>query len=540
MRIYTRELSESYYTAEQLAEIIECMAYANISLFTYGEYTITYVIEWADREEAATYGEYEAFACMSADRLKAECEECGEIMYIRDMEYIKLNQTSRWRDDGDPHVFCPTCLEENYYQCDACSKWFELDGEEHEVDGQRYCDDCFCETFSTCEECGDVILSDDALVTENSEVLCESCYREHYARCCCCGHEISRDDSRLAEEDDYCEECFMERFEICDECGEVVRNSDAREMDGNIVCDSCYRDARHNILDHSANVAWVYYPESANRNKDRLGLEIEIDGGGESDSKAGQILDAMGRNRFIIKTDGSLDEGLEIISHPMTLNYILSLNWNEYFKLMLKLGYTAHNNGRCGLHISLSRQTTGTTTEKRKAVLINLLWIFQQWKDELIRFSRRSNGRAEQWAKILSGYDDAEQLYRICLNEGKYQAVSPRNEYRIEIRLWRGTLNVNTFKATCQLTAEIMRLAKRHSLEEIKALTWTEFVLGLKGKYIELDKYLIDKRLMPSDIIAAGLSNLFAECLDLANANTPLVRDDDRPEYNTVMEARAY
>ena len=55
-----------------------------------------------------------------------------------------------------------------------------------------------------------------------------------------------------------------------------------------------------------------------------MGVELEIDGAGELDSKASQILDVANRGGLELlycKHDGSLDDGFELVSHPMSLEY---------------------------------------------------------------------------------------------------------------------------------------------------------------------------------------------------------------------------
>ena len=51
-----------------------------------------------------------------------------------------------------------------------------------------------------------------------------------------------------------------------------------------------------------------------------FGVELEVDDGGEDCDYAEQLLSITGK-RMYIKHDGSLDEGFEMVTHPMTLEY---------------------------------------------------------------------------------------------------------------------------------------------------------------------------------------------------------------------------
>lgn len=51
---------------------------------------------------------------------------------------------------------------------------------------------------------------------------------------------------------------------------------------------------------------------------------MEIDGAGERDSAANRLMDianGSGREHLYCKHDGSLDDGIELVTHPMTLTY---------------------------------------------------------------------------------------------------------------------------------------------------------------------------------------------------------------------------
>ena len=69
-----------------------------------------------------------------------------------------------------------------------------------------------------------------------------------------------------------------------------------------------------------------------------LGVELEVAGGGEDEENAQWINEALGENNCYIMHDGSLRnedgevDGLEITTHPCTLEYHKSLNYKEVFE----------------------------------------------------------------------------------------------------------------------------------------------------------------------------------------------------------------
>jgi hypothetical protein len=82
---------------------------------------------------------------------------------------------------------------------------------------------------------------------------------------------------------------------------------------------------------------------------------------------------------------------------------------------------------------------------------------------------------------------------------GRYVAVNLCNYSTVEFRLFRGTLNYNTFLATLQLVDELCHVCKDRSDTEIEGLSWSEFVGNIKDKD-ELIKYLKSKRLYINEI----------------------------------------
>ena len=64
-------------------------------------------------------------------------------------------------------------------------------------------------------------------------------------------------------------------------------------------------------------------------------MELEIDGAGEYGSNAKKLLRIANEEeeRIYCKHDGSLEEGFEIVTHPMSLSYQLQqIPWEQICK----------------------------------------------------------------------------------------------------------------------------------------------------------------------------------------------------------------
>lgn len=196
-----------------------------------------------------------------------------------------------------------------------------------------------------------------------------------------------------------------------------------------------------------------------------FGVELEIDGAGEYGSNAKKLLRIANEEeeRIYCKHDGSLEEGFEIVTHPMSLSYQLQqIPWEQICKGAVDLGYTSHQAGTCGLHVHVSRLAFGETEEQQDTAIARVLYFFEKHWEELLKFSRRTQHQLDQWA---SRYGYKEQPMEILdhakkgYHGGRYTCVNLTNRDTIEFRMFRGTLKYNTLIATLQLVDRICDVA---------------------------------------------------------------------------------
>jgi len=107
-----------------------------------------------------------------------------------------------------------------------------------------------------------------------------------------------------------------------------------------------------------------------------FGVELEIDEAGEDNRNAENILSIgnyHGENIYC-KHDGSLEDGFEIVTHPMSLDYHLhEMPWNDILYEARSLGYTSHMAGTCGLHVHVSRAAFGASEAWQECCIARVL-----------------------------------------------------------------------------------------------------------------------------------------------------------------------
>ena len=366
-------------------------------------------------------------------------------------------------------------MKESKPKCEVCSICGEVftDDKLVELDGKRLCPECLSRETIVCSHCGERIWSVDNQGTLNMP-LCQECYDEHYTSCVECGRIIHREDARY------------------ENCGDEP------------LCYRCYEDSRgHDYIED-----YYYKPEPIfyGSGKRFFGVELEVDCGGEIDDNAAAVMrigNGNGLEHIYCKHDGSLSEGFEIVTHPMTLSYHLKeMPWKRMLTRLKSMSYLSHQANTCGLHIHVNRTSLGETYNDQEETIARILYFFEKNWEELLKFSRRTKYQLERWAARYGYKDKPKDILdhaKTSANNGRYSCVNLQNCNTVEFRMFRGTLKLNTIIATLQLVNRICDVAFPLSDEEIKEMSWTTFVSGCVEP--ELIEYLKERRIYVNEPI---------------------------------------
>lgn len=351
--------------------------------------------------------------------------------------------------------------------CGVCGRKIPL-SQGTKFDGLLFCDPCLEQETTTCVQCGTRIWNDENSGDSHTP-LCASCYERYYISCARCGEIIHYDDA--------CYNAPDEDVPLCMSC-------------------STRRQENHQIHDYYYKPIPIFYGNGPRY----FGVELEIDGAGEVNTNAERICDIAecnGAEYLYCKHDGSLEEGFELVTHPMSLPYHLNnMPWAQILRSAASMGYLSHQADTCGLHIHVNRTAFGETERKQDACIARILYFFEKHWEELLKFSRRSQYQLDRWAARY-GYKDRPQDILEHAKKGahasRYTCVNLTNSQTVEFRIFRGTLKYNTLIATLQLVDRVCDVALFLSDEEIKAMSWTTFVSGCTQP--ELVQYLKERRL---------------------------------------------
>ncbi len=116
-------------------------------------------------------------------------------------------------------------------------------------------------------------------------------------------------------------------------------------------------DRNRSIHDYGYKPEPIFYGDS----KRYFGVELEIDGAGKDSDNADELLSIANKDEehIYIKGDGSLDDGMELVTYPMSLDCHKDFQWDEIMKKAIYLGYRSHQTSTCGLHVHVNRDCLG-------------------------------------------------------------------------------------------------------------------------------------------------------------------------------------
>ena len=255
-----------------------------------------------------------------------------------------------------------------------------------------------------------------------------------------------------------------------------------------------------------------------------FGVELEVeprnDGGNVRMDRydLSDAIDSVPGGRTYCKSDGSLESGVEIVSHPGTLaHHMYVMHWRQICRTCEKAGFRSHDARNCGLHVHVGRKQLGNTDDERDEVVRKVQTLFSLYSAELTRFSRRTLRRLNEWAPIRTysgisrSMDPVELQHWADRNletysddhNDRYTAVNVTNGATVEIRIFRGTLKRDTLIAAIQLVSNIFEYAMTHTWADVLASTWAD--VAAYKPYKEITAYMEARGLLSEDDAPATL-----------------------------------
>ena len=321
------------------------------------------------------------------------------------------------------------------------------------------------------------------------EWRCTICTKDYYEShggvdnftfCDSCDTMVHNHNTGTYRDERYCSSCISEHVYDCDECGSEVWSGRGHD---------CEENERNNII-HS----YGYKPNPIffGKGSYHMGFELEVETRTISRHEGAQMAQDILGNHAYMKSDGSLNDGFEIVTHPHTLEYYQEkFEWSVLTKLK-RNGHRSWDTTTCGLHVHVSREAFGGQVEWNT----NPQDIMHMQAHQL-RFMKLIYDNERQVARIAgrpsnsyASFSDKGRLVRKVKHgqsrDGHCAAVNTENYATIEIRVFKGSLRKERVLSALEfVTAGVEYTRDLKVTGTNTALSWLRFAAYVSNESVK-------------------------------------------------------
>lgn len=357
----------------------------------------------------------------------------------------------------------------------------ETENNEQEMPEPPSCDWCSNDTDTVDDDGNDV--REQVERRGDIEQICTDCYENYHQSCDQCGDAICTDgDSYEWYHDEvYCSRCTNRYLSYCHSCEELHHVDDDLECgdngSGGII--RGYSKTGAFVFLVSAKEQW----HSEREGMVFMGPELEIEAVNGDLYDIAQIAhDIFGPHHCELKEDGSLNNGLEIVGQPMTLEYIRNV---FPYKRLLELrdaGARSADTKTCGLHVHINRGFFNNRYTSMYRFMSMFHYNNEMWKKiagrgDVIHCSWSDGGYEKERMLDYVRYAVSKGMNGVRNNYERYIPINLQNSNTIELRFFRGTLRPEVFLARLEAVDAVARYSifTRNSINIKKAYDWGTF-----------------------------------------------------------------
>ncbi len=367
-------------------------------------------------------------------------------------------------------------------RCSVCDTDTNIDDLITTENDELVCNDC----VQICQRCDSIGSTDDCFhEVDGHDIWCESCTERRAYWCERCEGYNSDGTYYISDRSEHwCVGCSDHNAYWCDDCDEY--NADG--------CDRCSDDMSSDgsrlIHDYSYRPDAIFH----STNKDErlfFGIEIEVESKDDLRASAEYAHQLEALDLAYLKHDGSLNNGFEIVTHPMSHDFFKN-EADDFFRVMEGLRsqhgirVKSWDTRTCGLHIHISR--TGFSGGAHMHRFLNLVYSNPDF------YSTLAGRTSDQWAKFTDIYQrdyardaNGERIYHddgtgyeiiskrtfmhklnTDRNSDRYSAVNTNNRETLEMRIFRGSVNGDTIKAQIDLAHASVEYTRTLTVQDVR------------------------------------------------------------------------
>lgn len=225
------------------------------------------------------------------------------------------------------------------------------------------------------------------------------------------------------------------------------------------------------------------------------GISHEIPGEYENSPYVHHICDVLTKNYVakldsFIKRDGSLSDGIEVVTLPMVLSEIAGSDgkgapkWKAFFDAFDKYGVIVRST--CGMHVHVSREQL-TTLQIGK--ILKFLY-----DEKNFNFIKMIAGRTPptKYANIVGN----KKVSDVNKHVNRYDGLNLTGAHTIEFRIFKSTTNLNRVIANIEFCESLVNFSwpSTVGLTENKLEHYLAFILQNRKRYPNLFGLLVSKK----------------------------------------------
>ena len=309
-------------------------------------------------------------------------------------------------------------------------------------------------------------------------------------KCSLCGNNVNANDVIVTDYGFICKDCFKERKGIYHKCLVCCTYTDNENM----ICDKCISGVYvKNINSYGTKPKPIFKNYKYNKDiplgKRYYGLELEYSNTNSAKVKE-KMFDLYKDKWLYNKSDGSLSDGVEIVTSPCDYKSIMWLldKMKEPIKEITNGTKYLQN---AGIHIHVSKKSIPSYNIYKLSYLLNN----KQAKElSYIMFylSGRNNSVSEKreikYAKIgdIKSFKD---------EENRYLALNLTNKHTIEFRIFKATNDMDKVKSYINFVESMINFVDITPFKEVNLNNYLLYLLNnpfdkkINGRLLRILKY---------------------------------------------------
>ena len=307
-------------------------------------------------------------------------------------------------------------------------------------------------------------------------------------------------------------------LKYCNDCEYWFDRAETHLIDGQRYCKTCRSAFEYEIKSHNYEPEQMQFIKLSPTGKIKAytranfdienfyGIELEVALRSNCKKSKLEIVNDIlkdaktsnGKDIFYIVNDGSVCDGFEIVSYPMTYKAIQELDLNALLFRYRKYVKSLKTNN-CGMHIHVSRNSFSNYN-----VLKAMNIVYKN--KEFTRFvAERTTNDLNQWAPITERHyrdvksalieckDYQSRIYKKYVKaivNSKYNAMNFSKRQTIEFRIFKGNLNNQNYRKNVEYIQALKEYSKVTSWKNVNINTFLGFVKSNYKSYENLNKFL--------------------------------------------------